>query len=122
MIQDPLNPTNLVYYDWEITGPGSNPASTSARPRVRSSALRSFLGFRQRRPATIPGPGLHSATIISHNAPDQLTFLRISTLGFTAPELHLLADWLESPRFPFALHSLPVSPGTSSGTMPAAPP
>jgi hypothetical protein len=41
-----------------------------------------------------------SATIFTRTAPDQLTFLRKSTLGLTAPELQLLAGWLESPRFP----------------------
>jgi len=39
-----------------------------------------------------------------------LTFARKSTLGFTALELHLLADWLESPRFPHGLHTFPAPP------------
>ena len=124
MIQDLLNRTNLVYYDWEISGPRLEPClyiGQTARQIFRRPQLPLDSASAVWLSILVPRLGT-SATIISHNAPDQLTFLRISTLGFTAPELHLLADWLESPRFPYGLHSLPVSPGASSGTMPAAPP
>ena len=40
------------------------------------------------------------ATAVTQTGPDQLSFVRRSTVGFTAVELHALADWLESPQFP----------------------
>jgi hypothetical protein len=58
-----------------------------------------------------------STTTITQTAPNQLSFDRKSTLGFTAPELHLLIDWLESPRFPLGLYTL--SPSTAP-SVPAA--
>jgi len=99
--------TNLVCFDWELTG-----------PRIESSldigqALRLGLGLRQ-----LP---LDSATLnwlyairyrlgnattrVALTGPSRLTFDRESALGLTGPELNLLADWLESPRFPRGLYS-----------------
>ncbi len=46
-----------------------------------------------------------STTILSRTGPKQLVFTRQSTTGLTALELHLLAEWLESPQFPHGLHS-----------------
>jgi hypothetical protein len=102
MIQDVLNRTNLVYYDWEVTGPRLQPdlqLAQTARQLARQpqlpldSASMNWLGM------LIPRLGT-SATIISRTGPAELTFYRRSTLGLTAPELHLLAGWLESPQFP----------------------
>ena len=41
-----------------------------------------------------------------------LYFERISIVGFTAAELHLLVDWLESPTFPGGLHTTRAVPPT----------
>jgi hypothetical protein len=49
--------------------------------------------------------GAFSATDVTQTGPGQFTFNRKSSLGFTALELHLLADWLESPDFPLGLHT-----------------
>ena len=58
------------------------------------------------------GPRLgNSATRVFWTAPDQLSFTRGSSVGFTAIELHLLIDWLESPDFPRGLHSFLPAPG-----------
>ena len=46
-----------------------------------------------------------STTLVTQTGPEQLTFTRNSTAGFTALELNLLADWLESPQFPRGLHT-----------------
>ena len=51
-----------------------------------------------------------NTTSVTLTAADQLTFTRRSTVGFTALELHLLADWLESPQFPHGLHTLLAQP------------
>jgi hypothetical protein len=102
MIQDVVHRTNLVYYDWEATGPRLQPdlqLAQTARQLARQpqlpldSASLTWLGM------LIPRLGT-SATIISRTGPAELTFYRRSTLGLTAPELHLLAGWLESPQFP----------------------
>jgi hypothetical protein len=46
-----------------------------------------------------------STTIVTQPGAERLAMTRISTIGFTALELHLLADWLESPEFPLGLYS-----------------
>ena len=102
MFQDILHRPNLVYYDWELTGarlPSCLYLGQTARQIFHQaqlpvpSASAAWLTMLQPRLRT-------SATILTRTAPDQLTFLRKSTLGLTAPELQLLAGWLESPRFP----------------------
>jgi hypothetical protein len=102
MMQDILHRQNLVYYDWELTGPrlpsclylGQTARQIFHQPQLPAdSASAAWLTMLQPRLGT-------SATIFTRTAPDQLTFLRKSTLGLTAPELQWLAGWLESPRFP----------------------
>jgi hypothetical protein len=46
-----------------------------------------------------------SATEVTQTGPNQLSINRRSSVGFTALELNLLADWLESPEFPRGLYS-----------------
>lgn len=105
-----LNQTNLVYYDWEKTRellPSRLNLTQTARQIARcptmsvDSASLTWMGILISRLAP-------TETTIVESAPDELTFHRKSTLGFTAIELHLLADWLESPTFPRGLHSLPA--------------
>ena len=102
LIQDILRRTNLVYYDWEVTGPRLQPTlqvAQTARLILRQpqlsldSASLTWLG------SIIPRLGT-SATIINRTGPAELTLYRRSTLGLTAFELHLLTGWLESPQFP----------------------
>ena len=100
--------TNLVYFDWELTG-----------PRIESSldigqALRLGLGLRQLPLDSASLAWLYAVryrlddctTRITLTQPNQLTFDRKSTLGLSGAELNLLADWLESPQFPRGLFSL----------------
>jgi hypothetical protein len=47
---------------------------------------------------------------MARTGPAQLDFTRQSTVGFNALELHLLADWLESPQFPHGLHTFLAPP------------
>jgi hypothetical protein len=51
-----------------------------------------------------------SSTTIIKTGPQQLSLKRKSTLGLTALELHLLADWLESPQFPNGLYTFLAPP------------
>jgi hypothetical protein len=109
LINDVLRRTNLVYYDWEVTGPRLQPVLQLGQtvrqiarrpPMPMDSAGINWLAL------LVPRLGT-SATIISRTGPAGLTFFRRSTLGFNAVELHLLADWLESPSFPAGMHSSP---------------
>ena len=102
MINDVLRRTNLVYYDWEITGSRLQPVLSLAqtarlimrRPQLAmDSAAVNWLAM------LVPRLGT-SATIASRTGPAELTLYRRSTLGLNAVELQLLAGWLESPAFP----------------------
>ncbi|MFZ0828114.1 MAG: hypothetical protein WAO02_11885 [Verrucomicrobiia bacterium] len=99
--------TNLVYFDWELTatridpclylGQVSRVVSRHAQLPLDSTSLKWLR-------AVAPGLG-ESTTMIAWTEPNQLTFFRQSTVGFTGAELQLLADWLESPQFPRGLYS-----------------
>ncbi|MGO8931090.1 MAG: hypothetical protein ACLQU3_29900 [Limisphaerales bacterium] len=100
--------TNLVYYDWEITQAklgnwiyhGQTARLAFVLPQMLSdSAALAFLL------AVAPKLG-NTGTDVIQDGPASLSFVRNSHCGFTGVELHLLADWLESPAFPRGLHSL----------------
>jgi hypothetical protein len=136
LFQQVLGPANLVAYDWEITGSrieqwlfsGQFLRMVSLRAQVPPKsvsvvwlqALESKLG--------------NCATAVTRTGPAQLSFTRRSSIGFTAVELHLLADWLESPQFPRGLHTFLAQPdplprkksahsarGARTNSVPAAP-
>lgn len=98
---------NLVYYDWEITpaklahlvylGQTARLALVLPQLPPESAALAFLL-------AVAPRLG-NTGTEIIQDGPAHLSFIRNSHSGFTGAELHLLADWLESPAFPRGLHS-----------------
>ena len=123
--------TNLVAFDWELTGP------RTVAWLYTADILR-LLFFRDRLPpacatfkwftAAVPRLG-NCVTAVLRTAPDELSFVRQSSIGLTSVELHLLADWLESPRFPYDLSSRaahrPVEPtdvGPGTNSVPAPPP
>jgi hypothetical protein len=60
----------------------------------------------------------NSITMTTKTGPAQISFVRSSSIGLTAVELNLLADWLESPRFPVGLHSF-LAPPEAVVTRPA---
>ena len=99
--------TNLLYFDWELTAPrleswlylGQSIRAAFRAPQLPlGTASMSWLH-------TIMARLGNSTTEVVLTGADQLTFTRRSTIGLTAPELHLLADWLESPQFPLGLYS-----------------
>jgi hypothetical protein len=105
-------PANLLYYDWEITG-----------PRIESwffigQTFRLELKKAQLAPDSAAGSWLvalstrlgNSATSVALTQPGELTLTRRGTLGFTGLELQLLADWLESPQFPVGFNTLLTPP------------
>jgi hypothetical protein len=118
------NDTSLVLYDWEITGP------IAYRMIQMSQVGRFLLGcarFSMTNNASLPW--LVAASSKLENAgtsirlvdSDHLSVSRISTIGFTAAELHLVTDWLVSPNFPQGFFSADAKPGNSA-TATTAPP
>jgi len=106
----------IVYYDWEIT-----------EERVQdwmyiAQLLRLALHQAQVPPPsaaikwlTAISPNLgNCGTIIYYQPPSEWTVNRRSSMGLSAAELHLLADWLESPRFPGGLYSYLAPPDDST--------
>jgi len=100
--------TNLVYFDWELTGSRIEPClylgqaarvvSHHTQLPLESSSLECLRAIEPRLGAC--------TTTLTRTGPNQLSFFRRSTVGFTGAELQLLADWLESPQFPSGLYSL----------------
>ena len=102
LLQEISGQTNLVYYHWELTG-----------ARIQSCLyIGQFLSAISRHPqlpldsasavwmkTVVPRLG-NCTTTVTLTGPNQLSFSRSSTVGFTAAELNLLAIWLESPQFP----------------------
>jgi hypothetical protein len=110
LFQEITRRTNLVAYDWELTGPrldtwlhiGQLIRLISFRDRLRPESA-SAKWFKE----AAPRLG-NCATAVTRTAPDELSFVRRSAIGFTSVELHLLADWLESPNFPHGFYSRAV--------------
>jgi hypothetical protein len=103
-----LNQTNVVYYDWELTGPRIQ-AGLQLGQLVRLVLHRSQLPWPSASTSFLKvntNSLGDSVTIVSQTGPNELTFVRQSGIGLTASELHLLADWLESPQFPRGLNTL----------------
>jgi hypothetical protein len=104
--------TNMVAYDWEITGP------RVAQWLFMGQLLRLATHHAQMPPKSagiawllaLPDRLGNSITALTKTGPAQLSLSRRSSIGFTAVELHLLVDWLESPQFPRGLHTLLLPP------------
>jgi len=117
------NPTNLVCYDWELTGMRSShwfyigQFARFSSLRQQMDAVSAGMSWLKATTLTLGNCG----TVVTLPAPNQLSVVRKSSVGFTAFELHLLADWLESPDFPRGLHSLSPVPQEVPPRPPAAP-
>jgi len=94
--------TNLVAYDWELTGPRLD-------AWLYTGQMFRLIFFRDRLTAECASAKWLKAaalrlgncvTAVTLAGPDQLAFARRSAIGFSSVELHLLAEWLESPQFP----------------------
>jgi hypothetical protein len=97
-----LDRTNLVYYDWEITG-----ERLTLLPQLTQLALM-FTQHKQLAAQTAAARWLYRAgptlgvtvTKVTQTAPNELTFTRQAPGGLTAIELTALANWLEATNFP----------------------
>jgi len=102
------SPTNLVAYDWELTG------TRVGQWLYFGQLFRMFLVRAQLPPKSATIAWINAlefklgncATAITRTGPAQLSLVRSSTMGLNATELHLLCDWFESPRFPRGLNSI----------------
>jgi hypothetical protein len=125
-LQDLVSRSNVVYLDRELTGPrieawmfvGQLFRITLRRTQLSSEAL-TVQWFK------VVGPTLgETLTTITKTGPATLSFDRKSGFGLTGIEFHLLADWLESARFPYETHTEiaklpPRRFGTRTGAGPA---
>ena len=108
LLNQVLGPTNLVSYSWEMTGPRVEAwiyisqvlrvMSGKAQLPFDSASVR----WLKEAAKYLPNCG----TVVTLSQPDRLDFARKSSIGFSALELHLVADWLESPEFPLSLHTM----------------
>lgn len=99
--------TNTVYYHWEITE--NRLADLYANLQAARLALRK---------PTLPGQRAqvdflksvgtklgNAVTTIKQTGPAELSYERKSHSGLSALEWHFFIDWMESPTFPFGLHT-----------------
>jgi len=95
--------TNLVFYDWEFTGPRSYawragwnvPRHILHKPRLSAdTASIAFLNSLTNHPG-------NTVTEVRLTDTNRLTLVREGPFAFAAAELVWLAHWLESPDFPF---------------------
>lgn len=117
-----LDRTNLLYHDWEVTG-------TRCKQWLYMSQVIRYVTLHAELPNTSvsfkwlkaidPLLGV-SVTDVTQTGPSRLDFVRRSGIGLTAVELQLLADWLESPRFPAGLHALLAPPNALAAKLPAS--
>ena len=110
-------PTNLVAYDWELTG------TRAEQWLYFGQFFRMFL-LRAQLPAKSASIAWFNAveyklgdcaSAVTRTGPAQLSLVRRSTVGLNATELHLLADWFESPRFPHGLNTIVGTPEPPAG-------
>ena len=102
--------SKLVYYDWEITGQRITQWQVLSqlyqmafdKPLLDTNAA-------SIRWLNAIGPKLgNSVTEVSVTGPKQLTLARKAPIGLTGFELVMLANWLESPKFPLGGYCLPA--------------
>jgi len=104
-----LSRTNLVYYDWEISG-----ERLKLLPQLAQLALM-LTRHQQLNVQSAAGKWLDcirptlgvAVTEVTQTAPNELLFTRKATGGLTAIELTALANWLEATNFPGCDLSLP---------------
>jgi hypothetical protein len=104
--------TNLVYYNWELTGQRLQSLLYISQlfrmvcGKAQLTTNEATIGWLKSAPALFG----NSATMGAQTGPNQLSFTRVSTVGLTGAEIHLLADWLESPHFPSGLYTFLTPP------------
>ncbi len=96
--------TNLVYYDWELTGPRLQEwrllgRILLTRMGVKTHEMKAAKGIEERWLAGLRPLVGNTVTEITNVAPNELSVVRNSPVGFTGIEIFLLSDWLGSAGF-----------------------
>jgi hypothetical protein len=107
LIQSILTTPNLVGYDWELTEERMKSLlyiGQLFRYVFKKAQLPSDVGSIPWLLAVAPKLG-NCTTLVTRTGPNRLSLLRTSSLGFSALELHVMMDWLESPEFPRGLYT-----------------
>jgi hypothetical protein len=111
------SPTNLVAYDWEMTG------ARVVQWLYFGQFFRLFLDRGQLPDKSASVAWINAleyrlgncGTMVTRTGPAQLSVVRRSTMGLNSVEIHLLADWLESPKFPRGLNTIYGTPAPLPG-------
>jgi hypothetical protein len=105
--------TNLVYYDWEITG--ARLSQVRVLEQIRDMVFSTSTTFEDAQRTNSFGNAWLAAaapilgnvvTEISATSPNTWTMKRKSSAGFTAYEWLQLLQWLDDPQFPLFGHTL----------------
>ena len=91
--------TNLVYYDWELTGPRLQELRLLAhmllnRPGAKTHEALAAKAIEERWLAGLRPMVGNTVTEITNVSPNEVSLVRNSPIGFTAIEILLLSDWL----------------------------
>jgi hypothetical protein len=91
--------TNLIYYDWDLSGPRLQQlhmlgAMLLEKPGSRSPALKDALETTDRWRHDFRAVGSPTVTQALLTGPAEVSIERVSPLGFTGLELYYLSDWL----------------------------
>jgi hypothetical protein len=109
--------TNLVYYDWELTGQRLQQSRhTFQLLDIISGHRIQSTNFATQRWIGDLAPRLgNSVTEATLSGPKELSVVRKSDVGFTGYEIALLGRWIDSPHFPFQYEpSLIMKRGTNA--------
>lgn len=120
MLDEFAGHTNLVYYGWEITAERLNSWRNLSQMYFLLANLRQLDGTSAsgRWLDAVSGRLGNSVTEMFLTQPDQLTLDRKSPIGLTSFELMVLANWLETPDFPF---DKPIMPARATKRNPRRP-
>jgi len=126
MLNEVMGGTNLIYYSWEVT------SDRMSGLRALSQFYLMFADYRQLSGTSVSGRWLDAVTSRLGNSvtemfltkPNELTLERKSPIGLTSFDLLMLANWLETPNFPFDKPIVPQRAGKGLRHRPAntAPP
>jgi hypothetical protein len=116
--------TNTVYYAWEITQERIG-GWTDIGQLLRIALNKPQLPPKSRSMdflvAAAPRLG-NCVTAAYLTDANRISFVRKSSIGLTGLELHLLADWFESPEFPDGIHTLAAQPTPAAHKAKNSPP
>jgi hypothetical protein len=112
LLEQFISRSDLIAYDWELTAARIEPALYNIQflrfvfQKAQVPPESTSMNWLQ----ALEGKLGNCATSVSLTSSNTLSFVRTSGLGLTAVELQILADWLESPKFPNGLNTFVGQP------------